>query len=91
MDKLIGQNSNLSGVIFTGGLQRDDVDSFVKCLPGEEEKLRERLRLHINKPASNELPKASGAIIGSHTAEEAKQWTAKYNEAMSNVPRADTD
>ena len=91
MNQFIGQNSDLSGVIFTGGLQRDNVDSFVKCLPGEEEKLWERLRLHINKPASNELPKDSGAIIGYYTAKEAKQWIAKYNEAMSNVPQADAD
>ncbi len=91
MDKLIGQNSDLSRVTFTGGLQRDNVDSFVKCLPGEEEKLWERLRLHINKPASNELPKDSDAITGFYTAEEAEQWIAEYNEAMSEVPQADTD
>ena len=91
MNQFIGQNSDLSEVIFTGGLQQDDVDSFVKCLPGEEEKLWERLRLHINKPASNELPKDSGAVIGSYTAKEAEQWIAKYNEAMSEVPQADTD
>ena len=91
MDKLIGQNSDLSRVTFTGGLQRDNVDSFVKCLPGEEEKLWERLRLHINKPASNELPKDSGAITGFYTAEAAEQWIAEYNEAMSEVPQADTD
>ena len=91
MDKLIGQNSDLSRVTFTGGLQRDNVDSFVKCLPGEEEKLWERLRLHINKPASSELPKDSDAITGFYTAEAAEQWVAKYNEAMSNVPQADAD
>ena len=91
MDKLIGQNSDLSRVTFTGGLQRDNVDSFVKCLPGEEEKLWERLRLHINKPASNELPKDSDAITGFYTAEAAEQWIAEYNEAMSEVPQTDTD
>ena len=91
MDKLIGQNSDLSRVTFTGGLQRDNVDSFVKCLPGEEEKLWERLRLHINKPASSELPKDSDAITGFYTAEAAEQWIAEYNEAMSEVPQTDTD
>ena len=91
MDKHIGQNSDLSRVTFTGGLQRDNVDSFVKCLPGEEEKLWERLRLHINKPASNELPKDSDAITGFYTAEAAEQWIAEYNEAMSEVPQTDTD
>ena len=91
MDKRIGQNSDLSRVNFIGGLQRDDVDSLVKCLPGEEEKLWERLTPHINKPASNELPEDSGAITGFYTAEEAEQWIAEYNEAMSEVPQADTD
>ena len=91
MDKLIGQNSDLSRVTFTGGLQRDNVDSFVKCLPGEEEKLWERLRLHINRPASNELPEDSDAITGFYTAEAAEQWIAEYNEAMSEVPQTDTD
>lgn len=91
MDRLIGQNSDLSWVTFTGGLQRDDVDSLVKCLPGEEEKLWERLTPHVNKPASNELPEDSGAIIGYYTAEEAEQWIAEYNEAMSEAPQADAD
>ena len=91
MDKLIGQNSDLSRVTFTGGLQRDDVDLLVKCLPGEEEKLWERLTPHINKPASNELPEDSGAITGTYTAEEAEQWIAEYNEAMSEAPPADAD
>lgn len=91
MDKLIGQNSDLSRVTFTGGLQQDDVDSLVKCLPGEEEKLRERLTPHINKPASNELPEDSGAITGSYTAEEAQQWIVEYKEAIPKIPQADAD
>ena len=28
----------------------------------------------------------SGAITGAYTAEEAEQWIAEYNEAMSEVP-----
>ena len=33
-----------------------------------------------------ELPENSGAITGAYTAEEAEQWIAEYNEAMSEVP-----
>ena len=83
----IDQEADLSGVIFAGGLSREEVDSIVKDLPAEKaENLREKLEPHINQPESNELPESSGAIIGAYTTEEAEQWIAEYNEAMSEVP-----
>ena len=45
----------------------------------------------IDQPASYELPKNSNAITGTYTAEEAEQWIAEYNEAMSEVPQTDAD
>ena len=85
--KRIDQKTDLSGVIFAGGLSREAVASIVKDLPDEEARqLREKLRFHIGKPASHELPENSGAITGAYTAEEAEQWIAEYNEAMSEVP-----
>ena len=64
------------------------IDLVVKGLSDEKEKeLREKLESHIDQPASHELPKNSGADTGAYTAEEAEQWIAEYNEAMSEVPK----
>ncbi len=91
MMQLIGKESDLSGIIFAGGLSQEDVDSLVEGLPDDQEKeLREKLTPHIDKPESNELPEDSDAITGSYTEEEAKQWIAEYEEAMSEVPRDDS-
>ena len=51
--------------------------------------MREELALHIDQPVSHELPKHSGANTKPYTAEEAEQWIAEYNEAMSEVPESD--
>ena len=91
MEELVGQETDLSGVIFEGGLTQEDVDSLVEDLPDAQAKeLRGRLTPHIGKPKSNQLPKNSGAIIGSYTAEEAEQWIAEYKKAMSEVPEDDS-
>ena len=87
MRQSIGQESDLSWVIFAGGLSEDDVDSLVKDLNDEEaNELREKLMPHLGKPESKELPEDSGAITGSYTKEEAEQWIAEYEKAMSEVP-----
>ena len=84
----INKESDLSRVIFTGGLSPDDVDSIVIDLPDENAtELRAKLEPHISKPASNELPEDSGAITGAYTAEEAEEWIAEYEKAMSEVPK----
>ena len=91
MEKSIGKESDLSGVILAGGLSQKDVDSFVEDLPDAQAKeLRERLTPHIGKPKSNKLPKDSRAITGSYTAEEAEQWIAEYEQATSEVPEDDS-
>lgn len=82
----IGQESDLSWVIFSGGLSEDDVDSLVKNLDEEEaSELREKLTPHIGKPESKELPEDSGAITGSYTEEEAEQWIAEYKKAVPEI------
>ena len=125
----INKESNLSEVIFAGGLSREDVDSLVgdlgpnypysggisgllrllrrflnrdrgkpeilrqtlKDLSAEKaNELREKLTPHIGQPASNQLPKNSGAITRSYTEEEAEQWIAEYEQAVSGVPRDDS-
>ena len=88
MRKHIGQESDLCRVTFEGGLNSKKVGFLVEDLLSSEEanELREMLRPHIGRPPSHELPENSGAITGAYTAEEAEQWIAEYNEAMSEVP-----
>ena len=80
----IGQNSDLSGVIFEGGLSQEDLDSFVEGLSDRgAERLREKLMPHVDKPISHQLPENSGAIIEAYSAEEVEEWIADYKKAMS--------
>ena len=80
----IGQRSDLSGVIFEGGLSQEGLDSLFKGLPdGRTKQLREKLMPHVGKPASHQLPKNSYAITGFYTKKEAEKWAAEYKKAMS--------
>ncbi len=89
MRNAINKKNDLSEVTFTGGLSRDDLDDIVKDLSDEKAGLlRAKLEPHIDKPASNQLPEDSGAITGAYTKEEAEQWIAEYEEAMSEIPKA---
>ena len=83
----IGKETDLSGVVFEGGLSQGDVDSFIEGLSDEKakEELRETLKPHIDKPPSYQLPENSGAITASYTKEEAEKWIAEYNNAMSET------
>ena len=78
----IGQESDLSRTIFSGGLSQEYVDSSAEGFEG----FREKLKPHIGKPESHRPPE--GAITGAYTEEEAEQWIAEFNEAMSEVPRS---
>ena len=83
----IGEETDLSTVIFSGGLSQKNVDDLVKGLSDEKaEELRRDLEDHIGQPPNNELP-GHNAITGSYTEEEAEQWIAKYEEAIPEVPR----
>ena len=89
--KQIGTETDLSGAIFAGGLKQKDVNSLVKGLSDEKaNELREKLEPHIDQPISNELPEDSGAITGAYTKEEAEEWIAEYEKAMSEVPKDDS-
>ena len=78
----------LSRVIFAGRIESGRLwTALVEGLSDEKAReLRERLEPYIDQPPSYELPENSGAITGAYTAEEAEQWIAEYNEAMSEVP-----
>lgn len=80
----IGRESNLSEVIFAGGLSEEDVDCIVEGLSNEKaERLREKLESHIGQPKSHELPKDNEAITGAYSAEEAERWITEYEKFMS--------
>lgn len=85
MRKSIDKESDLSWVIFSGGLTLDKVNSFVENLSDDDEamRLREELESHIGKPSSYDLPEDSGVITGAYTEEEAEMWIAEYEEAVS--------
>ena len=88
----IGKESDLSEITFEGELGPDTLDCIVGDLPVEaDKKLREKLTRHLDKPKSNKLPKNSGAITGTYTREDAEKWIAEYKEAMSSVPKEDTN
>ena len=88
----IGSESDLSGVVFAGGLSQEDVDSLVDDLSNKEAKeLREKLESHIGEPESSELPRGFGHIFtGTYTEEEAEKWIAEYEEAMSGIQEDDS-
>ena len=86
----IGKPSDLSGVVFAGGPSQEDIDSLVKGLSDEHaQQLREKLTPHLDKPLSHEPP--DGAVTGAYTEEEAERWIAEYQQAMSEVPKAEAD
>ena len=78
--------SDLSGMIFSGGMRQKDVDSSVEGLSDSgAEKLRERLERHVGQPISHSLPKDSGAVVGAYTDKEARKWIAEYEEATAEA------
>ena len=87
---LVDQESDVSEAIFSGGLTREDVNSITENLPDPQAKrLQEELDPHIGTTPSHRLPAGSGAAIGFYRKEEAEQWIAEYEEAMSEVSKAD--
>ena len=84
--------SNLSGMTFTGGIDREDIDFFVEGLSDEKaSQLREKLEHHIDQPSSSQATERTGFLVGrytkgTYTKEEAERWIAEYEKAMSEVP-----
>ena len=87
----IGKSSDLTGIIFAGGLQEKNLDTLCEGLSDDQAQvLRETLRPHVGEPASNKLHPDRGADTRtSYTQEEAEQWIAEYQEAMREVPKRD--
>lgn len=65
--------TDLSEVIFSGGLTEESLQTILKCLPDAYERsTRRRLSDHVGKPASSDPP--PGVITGSYDREEAERW-----------------
>ena len=83
--KSIGKESDLSTVSF-GGICQRAADALEEGLSDEKATiLRESLRPYIDKPFSFGLPAKRSAITGTYTKEEAEEWIAEYEKAMSEV------
>lgn len=83
----IGEESDLAGIIFAGGLTEGCLDSLIEGLSDDSAAiLRARLTPHIGEQRKHELPINSGTVTGSYTKKEAEEWIAEYKEAMSGVP-----
>ena len=92
MRESIDREGDISGMVFKGGLIKENVDSFVEGLSNKKaNELREELEPHVDRDPSIELPTDSGADTEPpYTKEEAEQWIAEYEEAMSEVPEDDS-
>ena len=84
----IGRQSEPVSVIFSGGLTHVRIEALVEGLLNEDSKrdLRVKLEPHIDKPEDRQLPAGNRVVTGAYTKEEAEQWIAEYEEAMSEVP-----
>ena len=83
-----GQPASLVETIFQGGLTEQDLNSILEDVSHEEPSvLRERLKSHIDKPKSYELPEDSSVDVDAYTPAEAERWIAEYDEAMAEVPK----
>ena len=88
MRAAIDKKSNLSGVVFEGGLNPEDVDSLVEDLSDAGAKaLRSKLEHHhVGRREVRGVPEMLGVKQEAYFKEKAEQWIAEYDEAMSEVP-----
>ena len=81
MKASVGQSSDLSEVIFSGGLRPENMDLILEGFSEENaQRIRERLQSHIGGTVSHELPGRSGAVTGAYTEEESERWIAEMKK-----------
>ncbi len=86
MKESIGEETDLSGAIFGGGLTLEEMESILDGMYHETaDAMREKLTPHVGKTASYELPEHSGAVIGTYTGEDAEKWIAEFQEATGEA------
>ncbi len=81
----IGEDSDLSSVVFSGGLSEEGVERIIGSISeyiGKEyaQDLKEKLEKHVGSPEGHELPEDSGAETGHYKKEKAEQWIQEYNK-----------
>ncbi len=82
----IGKESDLSDVVFAGGLKQKDLDALVEGLSDRKaNELREEREPHVDRAPSNELPEDSEAITGIYEKEDAEQWITVHEKSMPKV------
>ncbi|MDE3001177.1 MAG: pentapeptide repeat-containing protein [Gemmatimonadota bacterium] len=82
----IGEETDLSGAVFGGGLTHEEMESILHGMHHETANdLREKLTPHVGNSTSYELPEHSGAVIGAYTEEDAEKWIAEYREATGEA------
>ena len=80
----IGKDSDLSNVIFKGGLDEQYVNKISYTFSRQiKPRLHNILQSHINKQRDHSPPDDSDVITGTYTKEEADEWIAKYKECIS--------
>ena len=83
----IDKETDLYGAILCGGLTQEDIDSIGQQGLSDEaaNRQRESMKKHFVKVqrVSPESLEIWGAIVGKYTKEEADQWIAEYEAAMS--------
>ena len=87
---LFAPDAKFSGAKFEDGLSQKKVNPLVKSLSDKDtNELREKLKPHIGRRVNRQLPEGSGAVTGTYAEEEAEEWIAEYEEAMSIFNEAD--
>lgn len=82
----VGEETDLSGVVFSGGLTSEDMESVLAGVHHESAaSIREKLTPHVGGTISYDLPEHSGAVIGAYTEEDAEKWIAEFQEATGAV------
>ena len=67
-------DSDFSTVLFSGGMNQDEVDDILKATPSIQRVLLEpKIQPHVGQTSANSPP--SGVVSGRYTTEEAEQWT----------------
>lgn len=88
----VGEETDLSGAIFGGGMTLEEVESILDGMYHETaNSLREKLTPHVGKSTSYELPEQCGAVSGMYTDEEAGKWIAEYEDATAAESEELTD
>ena len=85
MNSGIGAATDLSEVVFEGGLEQGDVEELVEGLSSNKaEALREKLQPQVGGEKIYRPRSDQGVICGTYSKRQAKQWIAEFREVESS-------